>query len=330
MSQELSNAFRNPSPRPGVEDAGPVQEITTGDARCPALHPPTNYSGERSREAFFGWSGQLGAGGSISGTRTPPPHLADMDMSSIFAFDDDVPAYVKVYIGILFVAILVGMVQSLLRGELFDFRGQVQFYMSYHLNPVNILIHVPFVPTLLYTGLGLASSSGPLFDGAPAHLDLAALLAAVYAGYYLLMGSKASLLVGITSSLFVAALYATVQSVYLSNATYMGIHVVSWIFQFYGHAVHEKRKPALLTNLSQSLIMAPLFVYLEILFFFGWNKELHTKLRDGAVALKRKTGGCDDDSKANASAGAMGSDRQKAGGAYKRKKSKKASRKADD
>lgn len=53
-----------------------------------------------------------------------------------------------------------------------------------------------------------------------------------------------------------------------------GIHAVSWIAQFIGHGVFEKRAPALLDNLVQALMLAPLFVWMEILFFFGYRSEL--------------------------------------------------------
>ena len=47
-----------------------------------------------------------------------------------------------------------------------------------------------------------------------------------------------------------------------SKSTLMWIHGIAWILQFWGHGVHERRAPALLTNLSQALLMAPLFVVL--------------------------------------------------------------------
>ena len=48
--------------------------------------------------------------------------------------------------------------------------------------------------------------------------------------------------------------------------------------------VHERRAPALFSNLSQALLMAPLFVLLELLFVLGWNKTLHDKVEISAKA----------------------------------------------
>lgn len=64
-----------------------------------------------------------------------------------------------------------------------------------------------------------------------------------------------------------------------------GIHVVSWLAQFIGHGAFEKRAPALLDNLVQALLLAPLFVWMEILFFFGYRPELKQRF-DKSVELE--------------------------------------------
>lgn len=58
----------------------------------------------------------------------------------------------------------------------------------------------------------------------------------------------------------------------------VGIHVVSWLAQFVGHGKFEGRAPALLDNLVQALLLAPLFVWMEILFFFGYRRELKQRM----------------------------------------------------
>lgn len=57
---------------------------------------------------------------------------------------------------------------------------------------------------------------------------------------------------------------------------------MSWLFQFVGHGAFEKRAPALLDNLVQALLLAPLFVWMELLFFLGYRPELRSRL-DKAV-----------------------------------------------
>ena len=51
------------------------------------------------------------------------------------------------------------------------------------------------------------------------------------------------------------------------------------MFQFVGHGVFEGRKPALADNLLLTL-SAPFFVTAEVLFFFGWNKEVFEEMED--------------------------------------------------
>lgn len=61
------------------------------------------------------------------------------------------------------------------------------------------------------------------------------------------------------------------------NYWFGGIHVVTWLLQFIGHGAFERRAPALLDNLVQALLLAPLFVWMEILFFFGYRPELKAR-----------------------------------------------------
>jgi 2-hydroxy fatty acid dioxygenase len=67
-------------------------------------------------------------------------------------------------------------------------------------------------------------------------------------------------------------------------ATYAaaGLFVASWLAQFVGHGKFEGRAPALLDNLIQALFLAPFFVWMEILFKFGYRPDLKGRL-DKAV-----------------------------------------------
>ena len=69
-------------------------------------------------------------------------------------------------------------------------------------------------------------------------------------------------------------------STYGTKANYLalGVQIVSWMAQFIGHGVFEGRAPALLDNLVQAFLLAPFFVWLEVLFFFGYRPELKSRL----------------------------------------------------
>lgn len=54
--------------------------------------------------------------------------------------------------------------------------------------------------------------------------------------------------------------------------------VAAWIAQFLGHGMFEGRAPALLDNIFQAFFLAPLFIWLEILFALGYRPELQSRV----------------------------------------------------
>lgn len=73
-------------------------------------------------------------------------------------------------------------------------------------------------------------------------------------------------------------------STYGATANYwaIGVHIFCWLAQFVGHGAFEGRAPALLDNLVQAFFLAPFFVWMEILFYFGYRPGLKGRL-DKAV-----------------------------------------------
>ena len=63
-----------------------------------------------------------------------------------------------------------------------------------------------------------------------------------------------------------------------ANYIAIGIHILSWIAQFIGHGIFEGRAPALLDNLIQAIFLAPFFVWLEVLFAFGYRPDLKARI----------------------------------------------------
>lgn len=58
----------------------------------------------------------------------------------------------------------------------------------------------------------------------------------------------------------------------------LAVHVICWILQFVGHGAFEGRAPALLDNLVQAIFLAPMFVWLELLFMLGYRPELQARV----------------------------------------------------
>lgn len=65
----------------------------------------------------------------------------------------------------------------------------------------------------------------------------------------------------------------------------IALHIVCWLLQFLGHGKFEGRAPALLDNLFQAIFLAPLFVWLELLFMLGYRPELKKRV-DKAVEIE--------------------------------------------
>jgi uncharacterized membrane protein YGL010W len=59
----------------------------------------------------------------------------------------------------------------------------------------------------------------------------------------------------------------------------LALHIVCWLFQFLGHGVFEGCAPALLDNLVQAIFLAPMFVWLELLFMLGYRPELQARVQ---------------------------------------------------
>jgi len=118
------------------------------------------------------------------------------------------------------------------------------------------------------------------------YANLSTLVAAVYSAGYILLSPLPGLL--IAPYVLAQALVGSycVHHVQGFNRYAAAVQAVSWVSQFIGHGVFEGRAPALLDNIAQALFLAPLFVWIEVLFMMGWNQELRHRL-EGKVAKRR-------------------------------------------
>jgi uncharacterized membrane protein YGL010W len=76
--------------------------------------------------------------------------------------------------------------------------------------------------------------------------------------------------------------FANFMKVQSPDATFQNalvVHIVCWIAQFIGHGVFEGRAPALFDNLIQAIFLAPMFVWLEMLFMLGYRRELQSRVQ---------------------------------------------------
>ncbi|KAI8327763.1 hypothetical protein EDC96DRAFT_531312 [Choanephora cucurbitarum] len=166
---------------------------------------------------------------------------------------------------------------------IFDLKTQLVVYGAHHNNKVNVAIHMIFVPTIFWTALVLGANTGPLIDSRNTLFsifepNLSFFVTLFYLTYYTLLDPIAATLAA--PFLLTACYTATAFLINHpeANKVAIWIHIASWIFQFLGHGVAEKRSPKLLDNLVQALVSAPYFVFFEVLFFLGYRPQLHKEV----------------------------------------------------
>jgi uncharacterized membrane protein YGL010W len=157
------------------------------------------------------------------------------------------------------------------------------------------------VPTILATFLMMFARSSvasylpaPVVDFVTANTGFspswALVLAASYCSYYVYLSPN---LLGLSAGSLVLAIwyFAETQSAALGADMWniaIGLNVVGWIAQFYGHGVHEGRSPALLDNLFQALFVSFFFVWIEVLLKLGFLKEFHAAVQPEVIAAIQK------------------------------------------
>jgi uncharacterized membrane protein YGL010W len=110
-------------------------------------------------------------------------------------------------------------------------------------------------------------------------LNLGTLAAITWGGLYVLLEPVAGTLlaiIGLAATAFGNSM--RLENPIATNKVALAVHVVCWIMQFIGHGVFERRAPALIDNLLQAIFLAPLFVWLEILFILGYRPELKARV----------------------------------------------------
>jgi uncharacterized membrane protein YGL010W len=158
----------------------------------------------------------------------------------------------------------------------FNLERSFAFYGAYHHNRINTVIHVCCVPLIFTTSIELVSRI------APSWLTVTLLF------FYILSFVVMDPVGGITYAPVLMTYYWVATNVLPEfPSVSLAAFVISWILQFIGHGLFEKRAPALLTNLPQSLHAAVFFVWLEVLFAVGLRKTLKCKLTKAVIQERR-------------------------------------------
>jgi len=175
-----------------------------------------------------------------------------------------------------------------------NLKKQFTFYASYHNERVNVAIHLLCIWPILATSVLLMQYT-PAFVATPAFLqdslyfanqkiNLAVVLTLTYCVVYMVMEPT----VGAIGAFLLMTILSISAKLVANEATLFGgipvwkvalaVHVTGWILQFIGHYVFEGRAPALLDSIDQAFLTAPLFVLMEVAFFFGYRRSLYDKI----------------------------------------------------
>ncbi|KIY93909.1 hypothetical protein MNEG_14054 [Monoraphidium neglectum] len=171
-----------------------------------------------------------------------------------------------------------------------NLEDQLVFYGAYHSNPINkgiiwsLLVWLaaagPLAPLPQAPALAAALARLPPWLASGVAINLPFLVFSGYSLFYLALDPLAGLswaaAVGLPLAVTATAFQSTV-----ANAAWwaLGVQVLSWWAQIHpGHAICEGRKPALMDSLVQAFLLAPLFVWFELLFPLGYRPKLRAEL----------------------------------------------------
>ncbi|KAI1214047.1 DUF962-domain-containing protein [Annulohypoxylon truncatum] len=163
---------------------------------------------------------------------------------------------------------------------------QLIVYGIYHRNEANIALHMICVPLILFSGFALAANTGTLIPLPKVltipHLEpnLGTLAAFVWASLYVLLEPVAGTILGLVCLGATAyANKALSEDPELTNRIAIAVQGTCWLLQLFGHGVLDGRKLSqFLGNWSQAIFLSPLFVWLELLFKFGYRRELQDRI----------------------------------------------------
>ncbi|MFM0377728.1 DUF962 domain-containing protein [Paraburkholderia strydomiana] len=151
---------------------------------------------------------------------------------------------------------------------------QLTQYAAYHRDRRNIATHFIGIPMIVLALAVLLSRPAFALAAPPLILSPAWLLFSAATLYYLVLDVPLGLLMTAVSALcIVFGQWIAAQTTPVWLATGVGLFAVGWVFQFIGHIACEHRKPAFVDDVI-GLLIGPLFVLAEALFYTGWRPAL--------------------------------------------------------
>jgi uncharacterized membrane protein YGL010W len=153
------------------------------------------------------------------------------------------------------------------------FCRQLAFYARYHRDPRNCATHYLGIPMLFLAAILPLQASRIAFGSWQLPLAVVLVAPAVIGWMALDLGVGAALLLLLCPLFAAAELIVDTGSALLTWSCAAALFLAGWSFQFLGHAVFERRRPAFVDDLSQTLI-GPMFVVAKLLVGLGLRRDL--------------------------------------------------------
>ncbi|CAB3747760.1 Mpo1 family 2-hydroxy fatty acid dioxygenase [Paraburkholderia solisilvae] len=155
---------------------------------------------------------------------------------------------------------------------------QLAGYAAYHRDPRNVATHCVGIPMIVFALGVLLGRPAATFGVLPVEVSPAWILFVAGTIYYLALDVALGIMMALLSALCVACgQWIAAQSTPLWLTTGTALFALGWVFQFFGHAAFEHRKPAFVDDLV-GLMIGPLFVLVEALLSVGWRPALRESI----------------------------------------------------
>jgi uncharacterized membrane protein YGL010W len=205
---------------------------------------------------------------------------------------------------LLTAVVLSAMVRKLQKNE--NIEDQLVFYASYHQNPVNVAIHIVFIPLIWWTIVIMAAHYRFLglelyLPGTRHRITWATSIFAQYSIYYVMLdqvtGAVATMVM-----FFMYSVACMLADPSVEEKGYRGrvlqiamcMQVLAWYMQIHpGHMIFEGVKPALCDSMGDALTVAPFFSLYDalwLLFPSSSPDSLQARVISGVV--KRRVEMC--------------------------------------
>jgi uncharacterized membrane protein YGL010W len=153
------------------------------------------------------------------------------------------------------------------------FCRQLAFYAQYHRDPRNCVTHYMGIPMLFVAAILPLEAIRVAVGGYSVPLGILLTLPAIIGWVALDIGVGMTLAVLLCPLFAICELIVGAGSPLLLWSSVAVLFTAGWSFQFLGHAVFERRRPAFVDDLSQTLI-GPMFVVSKLLVGLGLRRDL--------------------------------------------------------